>query len=317
MKIVVLHSGGLDSTLAFYITKEWGAEVYPLYVYNKFLSLKHHPEVPGLKIIDVTKEFIGIVRSPQHGYGKNLNPCIDCRILMLKKAKKYMEKLKADFIVTGEVLDQRPMSQRLEQLVLIDKKADLEGLVVRPLSGGLLPETIPEKKGLINRNDLLSIKGRSRKVTLDLAQQMKIDKFATPSGGCLLTDPGFCRRLADLMRYQEKVEVRDIDLLKIGRHFRLAPGIKLIVGRNEDENENIEKITKKDETLFFVEDTGSPNALLIGNKKSVINIAASITARYSDKKDDKNIEVSYRQNKTTKKIIARAATHEDLAKWRI
>jgi tRNA-specific 2-thiouridylase len=317
MKVVVLHSGGLDSTLAYYIAKEWGAETFPLYVYNKFLSFKDHPEVPGLKIIDITKEFIEIVRSPQHGYGKNLNPCLDCRILMLKKAKKYMEEIKADFIATGEVLDQRPMSQRFEQLMLIDKKAGLEGLVIRPLSGGLLPETIPEKKGLINRNDLLSIKGRSRKVSLDLAQQLKTEKFTSPAGGCLLTDPGFCRRLADLMRYQEKVAVRDIELLKIGRHFRLSPDTKLVVGRNEEENEVIEKIIKTGETLVHVPDTGSPNAMLLGNKKSPIRIAASITARYSDKKNDNSIEVVYKKDKITKKILVKAATNEELAKWRI
>ncbi|MGB3340195.1 MAG: tRNA 4-thiouridine(8) synthase ThiI [bacterium] len=317
MKIVILHSGGLDSTLAYYIAKEWGAETFPLYIYNEFLSSKDYPEVPALKIIDITKEFIEIVRSPQHGYGKNLNPCLDCRILMLQKAKKYMAEIKADFIATGEVLDQRPMSQRFEQLMLIDKKAGLEGLIVRPLSGGLLPETIPEKKGLINRNDLLSIKGRSRKVSLELAQQLKIEKFTSPAGGCLLTDPGFCRRLADLMRYQEKVAVRDIELLKIGRHFRLSPDTKLVVGRNEEENESIEKMIKTGETLVHVPDTGSPNAMLLGNKKSPIKIAASITARYSDKKNDNSIEVLYKKNKITKRIRVKAVTNEELAKWRI
>lgn len=317
MKIIILHSGGLDSTVAFHIVKEWGAETYPLYIYNKFLSLKQQPDVPGLKIIDVTKEFIEIVRSPQHGYGKNLNPCIDCRILMFQKAKEYMAEINADFIVTGEVLDQRPMSQRFDQLMHIDKKAGLEGFIVRPLSGALLPETIPETKGLISRNDMLSIKGRSRKSTLELAQQMKVEKFATPSGGCLLTDPGFCRRLADLMRYKEKVEVRDIELLKIGRHFRLSSEAKLIVGRNEEENESIEKMIKSDEILLHVPDTGSPNAILLNKKKPLIKIAASITARYSDKKNNKSIAVSYKNDKSTKKVLVKAATNEELAKWRI
>jgi len=317
MKIVVLHSGGLDSTLAFYIAKEWGAEIFPLYVYSKFLALKHQPVIPDLKIIDITREFIDIVRSPQYGYGKNLNPCIDCRILMLKKAKEYMKKINADFIITGEVLDQRPMSQRFEQLMQIDKRSGLEGLVVRPLSGGLLPETIPEKKGLINRNDLLGIKGRSRKITLDLAQKMKVEQFASPGGGCLLTDPGFCKRLADLMRYQDKVGVRDIELLKIGRHFRLFPETKLVVGRNEEENGIIEKMIKQDEILFYVPDTGSPNAMLVGNKKQPIKIAASITARYSDKKNDKSIEVFYKDNRGIKKVRVPAVTNEELAKWRL
>jgi tRNA-specific 2-thiouridylase len=258
MKVVVLYSGGLDSTIALKIVQEWNAEVHPVYVYNKFLTSQTPPDVENLKVIDISKDFIGIVRSPQYGYGKNLNPCIDCRILMLKKAKVYMDQIKADFIVTGEVLDQRPKSQHLEQLMLIDKAADLEGMVVRPLSGGFLPATIPEKQGLIDRNLLLTIKGRSRKPTLNLARQLHITDFASPSGGCLLTDPGFCKRLADLMRYQENIDVRDIELLKIGRHFRLSPDTKLIVGRNETENGIIEKLAKSAEYFLYVPDTGSP-----------------------------------------------------------
>ena len=316
MKAVVLYSGGLDSTLALNLVKEWGGEVFPLYVHNKLLCSKNMPDVPGLKRIDVSEDFIGIIQNPQYGYGKNLNPCIDCRILMLKKAKEYMKETKADFVVTGEVLDQRPMSQRFEQLVLLDKRAELEGLVVRPLSGGLLPPTIPERNGLIDRNVLLKIKGRSRKIALSMAQKMKITKFLSPSGGCLLTDPGFCRRLADLMRSQEKIEVRDIELLKIGRHFRLASDTKLIVGRNETENDAIEDLVTLKDFFFYVPDTGSPNGLLLGNKK-FIKIAAAITARYSDKKDEGSVEVFYRNKKKVDKISAKPVTSDELAKWRI
>jgi tRNA-specific 2-thiouridylase len=316
MKVVVLYSGGLDSTVAYHIVKEWGAQIYPLYIYNKFLSQKQSPSLPGLKIADITKDFIDIVRSPQHGYGKNLNPCIDCRILMLKKAKQYMQKTKSDFIVTGEVLDQRPMSQRFEQLMLIEKSAGVEGMVVRPLSGALLPLTTPEKNHLINHNDLLSIKGRSRKMLFSMVQKMKIEQFSSPGGGCLLTDPGFCRRLADLMRTVENIEIRDIELLKMGRHFRLASDTKLIVGRDEEENENIEKISKPNDLFIYVPDTGSPNAILIGNKK-FLKTAALITARYSDKKDQKSIGVFYKDGKSTKKIRVKPATNEELAKWRI
>jgi tRNA-specific 2-thiouridylase len=316
MKAVVLFSGGLDSTLALKITKEWGAEVYPLYVSNKFLSIKKPPETPGLEIIDVTKEFVHIVRNPQFGYGKNLNPCIDCRILMLSKAKEYMDKMKADFIVTGEVLDQRPKSQHFEQLMLIDKKANVEGLVVRPLSGALLPPTKPEQEGLIDRNLMLNFKGRSRRPALSLAQRLRIAEFTSPSGGCLLTDPGFCKRLADIMRSQEGITVRDIDLLKIGRRFRLASDTKLIVGRNEAENEQIEEMTRAGDYFIFVPETGSPNALLIGNKK-YIKDAAAITARYSDKKDDKTVEVAYRHKKSTKKIRVTPLTNEEIAQLRI
>ncbi|MCK4250120.1 tRNA 4-thiouridine(8) synthase ThiI [candidate division WOR-3 bacterium] len=316
MKVVVLYSGGLDSTLALYITKEWDAKVFPLYMSHKFLSLKNLPETPDLKTIDITKEFIDILRNPQHGYGKTLNPCVDCRILMLKKAKKYMKKIKADFIVTGEVLDQRPMSQHFDQLMLSDKAAGVEGMVVRPLSGGLLPATIPEKKGLVDRNLLLKIKGRSRKFTLSLAQTMDLTKFSSPSGGCLLTDPGFCRRVADLMRCQEKLVVRDIELLKIGRLFRLSPETKLIVGRNETENKSIENLLSPQDFFLYVPDTGSPNAILVGDKK-YIKIAATITARYSDKKNEKIIEVFYKHKGKTKKIRVKAMDNEEVAKWRI
>lgn len=316
MKAVVLYSGGLDSTIALRLVQEWDAEVFPLFIYSKFLSLKTAPEIPHLKILDVSKEFIEIVRNPHHGYGKNLNPCRDCRILMLKKAKKYMKEMKADFIVTGEVLDQRPMSQHFEQLMLIDREADCAGIVVRPLSGALLPPTKPEQEGLIDRNLMLTIKGRSRKTALSLAQKMNIENFSSPSGGCLLTDPGFCRRLADLMRSQEKIVVRDIELLKIGRHFRLAPDTKLIVGRNEEENNLIEQSIAALDYFFFVPDTGSPNALLMGNKK-FIKIAAAITARYSDKKNEKIVEVHYTYNNHSKKLQAEPMTNEELASWRI
>lgn len=316
MKAVVLYSGGLDSTLALHLVKEWGAEVFPIYVHNKFLCSKNLPNVSGLKTIDVSKEFIDIIQNPQYGYGKNLNPCIDCRILMLKKAKEYMAEIEADFVVTGEVLDQRPMSQRFEQLIRLDKEAELEGMVVRPLSGGLLPPTIPEKKGLIDRNVLLKIKGRSRRLTLDLAQKMHISQFSSPSGGCLLTDPGFCRRLADLMRAQEAMDVRDIELLKIGRHFRLAPDTKLIVGRNETENDTIENLLTSKDFFLYVPDTGSPNAILLGNKK-FIQLAAAITARYSDKRDEQSVEVFYKNKKKVSALKVKPVTNEELAKWRL
>ncbi len=316
MKVVVLYSGGLDSTLALYITKEWNAKVFPLYISHKFLSLKNPPQASDLKTIDVTKELINIIQNPQYGYGKALNPCVDCRILMLKKAKEYMKKIKADFIVTGEVLDQRPMSQRFDQLMLSDKAAGVEEMVVRPLSGGLLPPTIPEQKGLVDRNLLLKIRGRSRKFTLSLAQTMDLTSFSSPSGGCLLTDPGFCRRVADLMRSQEKIVVRDIELLKIGRLFRLSLETKLIVGRNEEENKYIENLLIPQDFFFYVPDTGSPNALLVGDKK-YIKTAAAITARYSDNKNENSIEVLYKHKGKTKKVRVKAVNNEELVKWRI
>lgn len=315
MKIVHLYSGGLDSTIVLVIIKEWKATVYPLFVAHKFLSIKHLPDIPGLKTIDVTREFIEIVKSPAHGYGKNFNPCIDCRILMLKKAKDYMQELKADFITTGEVLDQRPMSQRLDTMMRIEREADLVGLVVRPLSGGLLPTTIPEQKGLIDRDQLLKLKGRSRKFELMMAEKHALKNYFSPSGGCLLTDPGFSRRLADLMRNQTDLDITQLELLKIGRHFRFASDTKLVVGRNEEENKKMEELIG-DRYLIFVADTGSPNALLEGSKK-YLSLAAAITARYCDRNQEPEIEVSYRHRQKNNTILVKPATQEEITRWRI
>lgn len=315
MKVVHLYSGGLDSTIVMIILKEWQATVYPLFVAHKFLSVKRLPEVPNLKTVDATREFIEIVKSPQHGYGKNFNPCIDCRIMMLRKAKEYLQEVKADFVTTGEVLDQRPMSQRVDAMMRIEREAGLVGLVVRPLSGGLLPTTIPEQKGLIDREDLLKLKGRSRKYALLMAAKHGLRDFFSPSGGCLLTDPGFSRRLADLMRNQNDMNEVQLELLKIGRHFRLAPDTKLVVGRNEEENKRMEDLVG-DRYLLFVADTGSPNALLEGPRKH-LPLAAAITARYCDRNQEPEVEVTCRHRKKTSKFRAAPASREEIARWRI
>lgn len=315
-KAVVLYSGGLDSTLALEIVKGWGITCYPLHLTHQFLPSKTLPKIPKLKTIDITEELIEIIRAPKYGFGENLNPCVDCRILMLKKAKEYMKEVKADFIVTGEVLDQRPFSQRMEMLNLVVKKAEVEGLVVRPLSGGLLPETIPEKKGWIKRENLLKIKGRSRRESLALAQKMNITEFQTPSGGCLLTDPGFSRRVADLMRYQERIKSEDIALLKIGRHFRLSPEAKLVVGREEEENAKLEKFISLADYLLYVPDTGSPNGLLFGGK-DLLKLSAQIVARYSDKKSEPQVEVWYKEGNKTAKIKVAPIKDEEINKYRI
>ncbi len=185
-----------------------------------------------LKVFNVSEEYLRVVKFPRHGYGRNMNPCIDCRIFMLKKAKAYMEESRAAFIVTGEVLGQRPMSQRKEAMRLIEKEAGLEGFILRPLSAKFLPITIPEKEGWVNREKLLNLQGRSRKPQIELADHFDIHDYPCPAGGCLLTDPGFSKRMKDLMIHDPAFSLNDVHLLKMGRHFRLSPEVKLVVGRN-------------------------------------------------------------------------------------
>lgn len=208
------------------------------------------------------------------------------------------------------------MSQRQETLLLIEKKAGLEGIVVRPLSGALLPPTVPELKGLIKRSEMLKIRGRSRRLSLELARNFNITDFTSPSGGCLLTDPGFSRRLADTLRFQEDITVTDIELLRTGRHFRIAPDAKLIVGRNKDENAVIEEKADVSHFLLFVQDIGSPNALLLGDKK-FLKVAAAITARYSDNRQEPKVKVSYRNKGKEGTVVVKPIEDDELSKWRI
>src|SRR3990172_5077850 len=214
MKALALLSGGLDSTLAAKVILEQGIELEALNFLTVFctctnrgatcLASQKAVETLGipLKVFNISEEYLEIVKHPKHGYGSNMNPCIDCRIFIMKKTKAYMEKSGASFIVTGEVLGERPMSQRRDAMRLIEKEAGLEGVILRPLSAKLLPVTVPEKEGWVNRETLLAFQGRSRKPQMKLADHYGIHDYPSPAGGCLLTDPGFARRMKDLMFYQ-------------------------------------------------------------------------------------------------------------------
>jgi tRNA U34 2-thiouridine synthase MnmA/TrmU len=214
---------------------------------------------------------------------------------MLKKAKTRMEKLGAAFIVTGEVLGQRPMSQRRDAMRLIEKEAGLEGLILRPLSAKGLPVTIPEKEGWVDREKLLKIQGRSRKPQIELAGHYGIHDYPCPAGGCLLTDPGFAKRMKDLMVHNPDFSLNDVHLLKMGRHFRFSHGVKLIVGRNEEENQKIQTFAQEEDILLKVSSFPGPLSLLRGKlEQEDIEKGAAITAHYSKAKDLKDIEVTYR-----------------------
>jgi tRNA U34 2-thiouridine synthase MnmA/TrmU len=217
---------------------------------------------------------------------------------MLKKAKTYMEEEGASFIVTGEVLGQRPMSQRRDAMRLIEKEAGLGGYIVRPLSAKFLPITIPEKEGWVNRENLLRIHGRSRKPQIELADHYGIHDYPCPAGGCLLTDPQFAKRMKDLLLHKPDFSLNDVHLLKIGRHFRLSPHLKLAVGRNEEDNKKIQTFVQEEDILLKVLHHPGPLSLLRGEPHGTeIEEAASITVRYGKAKDLKSVEVLYKKGR--------------------
>jgi len=312
-KALVMFSGGLDSRLVIKLLQEQGIDTEAIFFNLPFgtgccnlnctFNFSQMQGIP-LKVIDCTsdkylQDYIKIIKKPRHGYGSGLNPCVDCRIFMLKIAKEYMKKIKADFIATGEVLGERPMSQHRKAMDIIEKESGLKGLLLRPLSAGLLEETIPEKKKLVDRSKLLKIKGRGRNKQIELANKYKID-YPSPGGGCLLCEREFIKRLKNLMDVK-KIDSRDLKLLRIGRHFRFGKNI-VIVGRNENENKQLLKLKNK-EYYLEVPGCGSPTTLIIGkSSKEILKKAAELTARYSDNRS-KNIKVMYGISKLDKELM--------------
>lgn len=307
-KAISLLSGGLDSILATRLILEQGIEVEAINFLTVFctctrrgnncLASKSAADKLGikLKVFEVSKEYLEIVKNPEYGYGSNLNPCLDCRIFMLKKAGQYMREVGASFLITGEVLGERPMSQRKDAMRIIEKDSRLEGLILRPLSARLLEPTIPEKSGLINRDKLLAIKGRSRKPQIQLAKQLNINDYPCPAGGCLLTDSGFTKRMKDLINHKKVFTVNDVKLLKVGRHFRFDSQAKLIVGRNKEENDKLLNLAKENDLCFYPTQVKGPIGIGRGIfSEDDIIVASSIVARYSDGNLGQKLEIAYRQ----------------------
>lgn len=300
MKAIGLISGGLDSALAARIMMDMGIEVIGVHFSTPFssakveASAKRISELLGfqLRIIKLGREYLEVVANPRYGYGAAMNPCIDCKILMLKRAKELMEESGAGFVFTGEVLGERPMSQTLWALKVIERESGLEGLLLRPLSAKLLSETLAERMGWVNRDGLLAIRGRSRRDQIRMAEEFGITGYLTPAGGCLLTDRGFSAKLLDLLEHGGELSERELEKLKVGRHFRYG-GSKIIVGRNEGENEALRRLKGPGEILLEVVGWSGPTTLLSGDiSEEAIRIAASLTARYSDCKLDE-VPVAY------------------------
>jgi len=286
-RALALISGGLDSVLAVKVISEQDIEVIGVTFLTPFCDDDFSARIKRLaeqlniklKLVDISKEFIEMLKSPRYGYGKNLNPCIDCRILELKKAHQLMKELNASFIITGEVLGQRPMSQNKNSMGLIEKRSGVEGLLVRPLCGKLFAPTIAEKAGWIDRNKLLDINGRSRKRQYELAKEFKISGYGAPAGGCLLTDPEFSLIVKDLLG-SKMLDAHSIRLVKNGRYFKISESFKLIVGRDQEENQKLMQSAGKGD-IIFIPNAKGPIAIGFGKqKKDEISIACRIIAFY-------------------------------------
>jgi len=329
-KVVALLSGGLDSQLAVKMMQKQGFDVHAVALRTPFcdfdcgkgcgfdiVNRAESLHVP-LKTVFLGKEYIEMLKHPKYGRGAGFNPCVDCRAMMFDAAKKHMEEIGAEFIISGEVLGQRPMSQHGPALRTIEKESNLKGKIVRPLSAALLPMTDPEKVGLIKREDLGMIKGRSRKIQLQMAKEFGIADPPNAGGGCLLTDKIFGRKTKDLFDHTETPTFNDIDLLKVGRHLRLDEHTKLVVGRSKEENENITLLALPDDILLEAKDVMGPTALLRGKTaEQHKELAASITLRYSDAPKDSLHTVILKKDTHKEGIKAKHAQEESYLKFRI
>lgn len=297
-KAVSLLSGGLDSTLATKVVLNQAIEVVGLHFAMPWGCCDRTAAYSAAKLFGIPimvfkmqEDYLEVIKKPKYGYGRAMNPCVDCRIHMYRKAKRYMETIGASFLITGEVLGQRPKSQMLDSLKTIERDCELERLILRPLSAHLLDPTIPEEEGIVDRSHLLGISGRSRKIQMALAEEEGIRDYPTPAGGCLLTDESFSRRVRDLFEHTPNLGIEDMELLRIGRHFRLNPGTKLIVGRNESENDILEYYGAT-RPLFRAVNFPGPSTLVVGkNGPESERIVASLALRYSSAESEQPSEV--------------------------
>lgn len=294
-KALALLSGGLDSTLAVKVMLDQGIAVEALNFTSPFCTCTGKnagckseavrvAEEFGIPIKVMTKglDYLEVVRQPRHGYGKGLNPCIDCRIFLLRKAKEYLSESGADFVITGEVLGQRPMSQRRDTLRVIERESGLEGLLLRPLSAKHFEPTIPEREGWVDRGRLLAIQGRSRKEQMELAEELDVKNYPCPAGGCLLTELSFVPKIRDVFAHSDELNLRDFRLLKMGRHFRIAHRTKVLIGRNEAENEVLTHAVQPGEAVIRWIEGGSPVGVVTGpHNEELLATAAKILLRYT------------------------------------
>ncbi len=335
IRAIALLSGGLDSTLSAKIVIREGIEIIGIHFYTGFSFIERKRMIGTLRetifsktieqlgipveIVDISDGYMDIILYPKYGYGANANPCLDCKIYMFRKAKELLEKFDAKFIVTGEVLKQRPMSQQKHQLMLIEKEIGLKGIIVRPLSQKLFPETIPEKEGWINRKKLYDINGRSRKIQMKLAEELGIKEYPQPAGGCcFLTEETYGRRFFDYIEHnpKEKFTRKEALLLAFGRHFRISEKTKAIVGRNERENRVLEEFSNG-RIILYPEDRKGPIMLLDPTStEDEIEKAARLFVRYCKKEKDK-ISINVHFENTVRTLSVEPLEEHEIEKMRI
>lgn len=328
-KVVALLSGGLDSQLAVRMMQEKGFEVSAVAIRTPFcdfdcgrgcgFEIRERADQLNvdLKTVYLGDEYIEMLKHPKYGRGAGFNPCVDCRSMMFEAAKKEMERTGADFVISGEVLGQRPMSQHRRALKNIETESEMEGVIVRPLSGRLLPPTKPERDGLIRREDLGMIRGRSRKPQLAMAKEYGIADPPNAGGGCLLTDPSFGLRAKDLFGHTETPSINDIELLKVGRQHRLDEHTKMVVGRNRTENETIRMLAMPGDIILEARDHVGPTTILRGTTAGDhVRLAASVTLKYSDAPDTEG-HVTVWRGEETEDISVAPASEDDYIRFRI
>jgi tRNA U34 2-thiouridine synthase MnmA/TrmU len=318
VKGIVLFSGGLDGILAVRLVQQQGIEIEGVTFETPFFNAEKARRAAdqigiSLFVMDITEEYLVMLKAPRYGYGRNMNPCIDCHTMMLKTAGRRMEKTGADFLFTGEALGQRPMSQTKQSLHIVAKNSGYEGYIVRPLSAKLLPETIPEKEGKIDRQQLLDIQGRGRKRQIELAKHYGIKNYPNPAGGCLLTDSTFSKRLRDLFEHQEDFNIRNFELLKSGRRIRTNNNAVIIVGRNKKDNTVIQGLSVDKDAIIRMRDFPGPTVLIPdGCDEETLHFAAAVCALYSDAPNDERVVAGCRVDGKSRLITIVAITKDEI-----
>jgi tRNA U34 2-thiouridine synthase MnmA/TrmU len=316
-KAVALLSGGLDSTLAVCIVKEQGIEIEAVNFQTIFGCCKDdahrvaHELGVSYTTLKVGDDYLKMVEKPKYGYGRGINPCVDCRIYMFDMAKQFMGQVGASFLITGEVLDQRPMSQKMRDFKAIEADSGLEGLILRPLSAKRLPLTRPEQEGIIDRSKLYGIHGRSRHTLLEIAKKYGIENPPSPSAGCALTSPLFAKKVRDVFEHRPGYERWEFEILKIGRHFRLDDKTKLVIARNHDQNEYLEILHPSGTTLLTCHNFSGPHALFIGpSTPERLERAGALMLRYAQKPLPDFCEIQTRSGENIQTLTLTAAAEE-------